>query len=107
MANNITTNPLLWTLDSTGSVKAAGYRVHVIGIHYEPGAVSNALTIGDYAADGSTVQNRIMLKAHPSLVIPIDEIFPVPLVLNGVYVVTITAGTAYLMVLEVEPVITA
>jgi hypothetical protein len=103
MANDITTHPHLWSLDTVAAIKAAGYRIHVRHVHYEPAAVGNECVIGEYAPDGTTVQNVLRMKAHPSVAaLPIDVVYDRPLQLNGMYLATISAGTVYVMVDLVE-----
>lgn len=105
MANNITTHPNLWSLDTAMAVKAAGNEILVRHIHYEPTTVSDVCVIGQYAPDGSTVQNLIRLKAHPSVAaLPIDVVYDRPLKFNGMYLATIDHGTVYLMIETVNPV---
>ena len=103
MANDITTNPRLWVLDTAGAVKAAGNRVRVIGIHYEPAAVNNVVSIGEYAIDGSTRQQVIRRKAGAATANPVDAEFTVPRDLNGLYLETLTAGTVYVEIADVNP----
>jgi hypothetical protein len=103
MANNITTSPRLWSLDTVGELKAAGNKVVVEGIHFEPAAVANICSIGEYAPDGSTVQQVIRVRGGAAVADPIDVEFAEPLELNGLYLSTITAGTAYLRIRSVTP----
>jgi len=101
MANNTTTNPKLWSLDTTGSIKAASNKIFVSGLHYEPAAVNNTITLSEYAADGSTAQSRIILKAGPAAALPIDVVYDTPREFNGMYLSVITAGTLYVEIANV------
>lgn len=103
MANDLTTNPRLWVLDTAGALKAAGNFVGVKGLHYEPAAVGNVVSIGEYAPDGSTRQQVIRRKAGAAAADPVDATFDPPIVLNGAYLETITAGTLYLEIADVNP----
>jgi len=106
MANDITTHPRLWSLTTAGAIKAAGNRVFVRHVHYQPAAVDNALVISEYGPDGATAQNVIRMKAGPAVVLPLDRHYDPPLNLNGFYLSTITAGTVYLTIDKVQPKIT-
>jgi hypothetical protein len=103
MANNLTTNPRLWSLDTVGALKAAGNIVVVEGIHFEGAAVNNICSIGEYAPDGSTVQQVIRVRTPAGSADPVDVDFAEPLTLNGAYLSTITAGTAFLRIKSVNP----
>lgn len=107
MANDITTNPRLWALDSTGAVKVAGNRVYIKKIEYYPAAVSDDLIISEYAPDGTTAQNVIRLKTATATAEPVREVYDTPLEFNGLLVSTIDGGTAYLTIDKVTPKITA
>lgn len=103
MANNITTSPRLWSLDTVGELKAAGNEVIVEALHYEPAAVNNVVSIGEYAPDGSTRQQVLRYKAGSAAADPVDVEFTTPVKLNGLYLETITAGTVYLRIQSVNP----
>jgi hypothetical protein len=107
MANDITTHPRLWVLDTVGAVKAAGNTVYVRHVHFEPTTAADVLTISEYAADGSTAQNVIKLKTGASVADPVDREYNPPLVMNGLYLSAITHGTAYVTVDTVRSKITA
>jgi hypothetical protein len=107
MANDITTNPRLWALDSTGAVKTAGNRVYVSKIEYYPAAIDDDIIISEYAADGTTTKNVIRLKANHGAAEPVREVYPHLFVLNGLAVSTIDGGIIYLSVEMVTPKITA
>ena len=98
MANDITTNPKLWALDTVGAVKAAGTRVKISHVHFEPTTAADVCTISEYASDGSTAKNVIKLKAGGTEVTSQDRSYTPPKELNGLYLSAITHGTVYLEV---------
>ena len=102
MANDITTNPNLWDLDTVGAAKAANNRVKVHHVHFEPTTAADICTISEYAADGSTAKNVIRLKAGGTEVVPVDRSYSPPKDLNGLYLSAITHGHVFLEV-TVDP----
>lgn len=102
MANDITTAPNLWDLDTVGAVKAANSRVKVHHVHFEPTGASAICTISEYDPDGSTARNVIRLKAGGTEVVPVDRHYNPPKSLNGLYLSTITNGHVFLEV-TVDP----
>jgi len=101
MANNITA-PHLWDLDTAEEVKAKGARVWVSHVHYQPAAVDNDLIIQEYDASG-TAKSAIVMKAGPSVVLPIDRYYNPPLNLNGLAVGTIDGGHAFVTIVGYDP----
>lgn len=106
MANDLTTNPRLWSLDTVGSAKAAGNTVYIRGVHYEPTTAADILRISEYAPDGSTAQTVIRLKCGAA-VDHYDVSYSPPLPMNGIYLSEITHGVAYLLIEKVDTKITA
>ncbi len=107
MANDITTNPRLWKLDTAGAIKAAGNRVLVSFIHFEPAAVSNILELSEYAPDGSTAQKVVRLRGGAAAADPVDAAMDPPLEMNGMYLSTLTAGEVYVSIKSIDTKITA
>lgn len=107
MANDITTNPRLWVLDTTGAIKAAGNRVFVTSVHFEPAAINNILELSEYAPDGSTAQRLIRLRGGTAAADPVDATFDPPMEFNGVYLSTLTAGSVWVGIKSVDTKITA
>jgi len=107
MANDITTNPRLWVLDTVGAIKAAGNRVLVSSVHFEPAAVANILELSEYAPDGSTAQRIIRLRGGAAAADPVDAIYDPPVEMNGLYLSTLTAGGVWGGIKSVDTKITA
>jgi hypothetical protein len=102
MANDITTNPRLWILDTAGALKAAGNRVFVRGLHFEPAAVDNIVALSEYGPDGSTRQLVARRRADHAAAEPVDASFDPPLECNGLYLETLTAGSVWVEVDKVS-----
>lgn len=83
-------------------MKAAGTRVKVRHVHFEPTAAADICTISEYGPDGSTAQNVIRLKCPGTEVVPQDRSYSPAKELNGLLLSTITHGHVFLEV-ETDP----
>jgi hypothetical protein len=86
----------LWVLDSTGAVKAAGTKVRVLHVHYQGAVSGDDLILQEYDSAG-TAKSAVVLKAPSTLAVDISYM-PHGILLNGLAVGTIDAGTAYVMI---------
>ena len=105
MANDTTTHPRLWSVDSVGALKAAGDKVFIRHIIYLPALAGDDLVLSEYAPDGSTAQNIVHLVAKATITTEdvVERTFTPPLECNGLYVSTIDGGSAKIEIDKVVP----
>lgn len=108
MANDITTNPRLWSIDTAGALKAAGDKVFLRHIRWLPNAGGDDLILQEYDASG-TAKAIVHLVAKATITTEdvVERSFAPPLECNGLAVGTIDGGTAVLEIDKVVPKLTA
>jgi len=79
-------------------VKAAGTRVKIRHVHFEPTTAADICLISEYGPNGSTAQNVIKLKANATEVNPVDRDYNPLKELNGLYLSTLSHGHVFLEV---------